>query len=87
MRKRPLANLNNALLDKLVRTGLLNICFTDRQKSSLLHVAGIAPPETLFHPSMLDLNFIAVGLTSSPPSVSPKLLYSNLSFWTVYERG
>ena len=64
MRKRPLANLNTALLDKLVRTGLLNICFTERQKLSLLHVAGLSPPDTI-----LDLNFLAVGMTSSPPTV------------------
>src|SRR5271170_4546269 len=65
MRKRPLANLNNTLLDRLVKTGLLNICFTERQKLSLLNVAGSASPQTqnLFHQSMLELNLLAVGQT------------------------
>ena len=73
MRKRPLANLNTTLLDRLVRTGLLNICFTERQKLSLLHVAGTTSPATtnLFHQSMLELNLMAVGQTSEPPTVSP----------------
>ena len=72
MRKRPLANLNTTLLDRLVRTGLLNICFTERQKLSLLHVAGTTSPTTtnLFHQSMLELNLVAVGQTSEPPTVS-----------------
>jgi hypothetical protein len=61
MRKRSLANLNNTLLDRLVRTGILNICFTERQKLSLLNVAGIPHPP-IFHQSMLELNLIAVGL-------------------------
>ena len=80
MRKRPLANLNTTLLDRLVRTGLLNICFTERQKLSLLHVAGTISPTTtnLFHQSMLELNLVAVGQTSEPPTVSPPLIL-NLS--------
>jgi hypothetical protein len=61
MRKRSLANLNNTLLDRLVRTGILNICFTERQKLSLLNVAG-TPPPPIFHQSMLELNLVAVGL-------------------------
>ena len=71
MRKRPLANLNNTLLDRLVRTGLLNICFTERQKLSLLHVAGTSSPSTqnLFHQSMLELNLVAVTQTSESPQV------------------
>ena len=79
MRKRPLANLNNTLLDRLVRTGLLNICFTERQKLSLLHVAGTPSLETqnLFHQSMLELNFIAVGQSQESPLIpvppSPQL--------------
>lgn len=77
MRKRPLANLNNTLLDRLLRTGLHNICFTERQKLSLLHVAGTISPSTqqLFHQSMLELNLVAVGMTSDPPPVNFKLLY------------
>src|SRR5271170_5661329 len=75
MRKRPLANLNNILLDRLVKTGLLNICFTERQKLSLLNVAGApCPPPTSFH----DLNLHAIAPTtpltpvnSPPPSRSP----------------
>jgi hypothetical protein len=78
MRKRPLANLNNHLLDRLVRTGLLNICFTERQKLSLLHVAGTITPSTqnLFHQTMLELNLIAVGMTSETPhtTVLPRVL-------------
>jgi hypothetical protein len=77
MRKRPLANLNNILLDRLLRTGLHNICFTERQKLSLLHVAGTISPSTqqLFHQSMLELNLVAVGMTSDPPAVlSPQAL-------------
>lgn len=70
MRKRPLANLNNSLLDRLVRTGLLNICFTERQKLSLLHVAGQQPPPNLFNQSMLELNLVAVGQTTETPPVA-----------------
>jgi hypothetical protein len=75
MRKRPLANLNNSLLDKLVRTGMLNICFTERQKLSLLHVAGIAPSESMQTP-MLDTRLVAVGLTSEPTTVYSGLTYN-----------
>src|SRR5579859_2866624 len=77
MRKRPLANLNNILLDRLLRTGLHNICFTERQKLSLLHVAGTISPSTqqLFHQSMLELNLVAVGMTSDPPPVQLELSY------------
>lgn len=70
MRKRPLANLNNTLLDRLVRTGLLNICFTERQKLSLLNVAGIPPPP-IFHQSMLEVNLVAVGQCMEVPKVHP----------------
>ena len=82
MRKRPLANLNNILLDRLLRTGLHNICFTERQKLSLLHVAGTISPSTqqLFHQSMLELNLVAVGMTSDPPPVHLELLYPFPSF-------
>ena len=82
MRKRPLANLNNILLDRLLRTGLHNICFTERQKLSLLHVAGTISPSTqqLFHQSMLELNLVAVGMTSDPPPVQLELLYPLPSF-------
>ena len=62
MRKRPLANLNNTLLDRLVKTGLLNLCFTERQKLSLLNVAGSpSPPSTPFH----DLNLHAIAPTTT----------------------
>lgn len=70
MRKRPLTNLNNNLLDRLVRTGLLNVCFTDRQKLSLLHVGGIPPtPSThhLFQKPMLELNLLAIGQSTESP--------------------
>ena len=78
MRKRPLANLNTTLLDRLIRTGLLNICFTERQKLSLVHVSGTSSPTTtnLFHQSMLELNLMAVGQTSEPPTVSSSTLFS-----------
>jgi hypothetical protein len=81
MRKRPLANLNASLLDRLVRTGLLNICFTERQKLSLLHVSGTTSPTTanLFHQSMLELNLTAVGQTSEPPTVSSLYFVLNSS--------
>jgi len=71
MRKRPLANLNNILVERLVRTGLHNTCFTERQKLSLLHVTGPVTVSTqnLFHNSMLELNLVAVGMTSEPPPV------------------
>src|SRR5436190_426249 len=68
MRKRPLVNLNNTLLDRLVKTGLLNVCFTERQKLSLLNVAGTShpppPSSNIFNPSMLELNFLAVRQSS-----------------------
>ena len=85
MRKRPLANLNNGLLDRLVRTGLLNICFTDRQKLSLLHVAGQQPPPNLFNQSMLELNLVAVGqATETPPvAVLPFTLCGNSRLQTL----
>src|SRR5271155_3245817 len=68
MRKRPLANLNNTLLDRLVKTGLLNICFTERQKLSLLNVAGApCPPPTPFH----DLNLHAIAPTTPLTPVTP----------------
>jgi hypothetical protein len=72
MRKRPLPNLNNDLLDRLVRTGLLTICFTERQKLSLLHVSGnvSANTQSLFHKSMLELNLVAVGLAHETPLVT-----------------
>jgi hypothetical protein len=72
MRKRPLPNLNNELLDRLVRTGLLTICFTERQKLSLLHVSGSVSPQTqsLFHKSMMELNLVAVGLIYDTPLVT-----------------
>src|SRR5271155_1034337 len=68
MRKRPLANLNNTLLDRLVKTGLLNICFTERQKLSLLNVAGAPCPQpTPFH----DLNLHAIAPTTPLTPVPP----------------
>jgi hypothetical protein len=72
MRKRPLPNLNSELLERLVRTGLLTVCFTERQKLSLLHVAGTtsAATQNLFHKSMMELNLVAVGLTKEMPVVS-----------------
>ena len=71
MRKRPLANLNNTLLDRLVKTALLNVCFTERQKLSLLNVAGSPSPTstTPFH----DLNLHAIAPTTpvTPVPISP----------------
>lgn len=72
MRKRPLPNLNNNLLERLVRTGLLTICFTERQKLSLLHAAGTTSlaTQSLFHKSMMELNLVAIGLTKESPMIS-----------------
>ena len=69
MRKRPLPNLNNVLLDRLVRTGLLNICFTDRQKQSLLHAAGHPVPP--IQSPLSDLPLCAVGPTDPSVSTTP----------------
>jgi hypothetical protein len=89
MRKRPLPNLNNILLDRLVRTGLLNICFTDRQKQSVLYAAGYPVP-SIASP-LSDLPLCAVGpidpsiatthvipLSMSFPLSSPNVLLFSL---------
>jgi hypothetical protein len=74
MRKRPLANLNPLLLERLVRTGLLNVCFTERQKLSLLHVSG-TPNQSPTNQS-LDFNLIATSPSNDTPmtNVIPKVL-------------
>lgn len=63
MRKRPLPTLNNTLLERLVRTGLQTVCFTERQKLSLVHVAGT--PQKPYN----GLDLMAVGQIGEFPTV------------------